>query len=68
VGTIVQSAPGNRHVQKGSEKGWFRFGGSAVLTLFEPGCVTLAPDLVEATQTGYELYAHMGDVMATRRR
>lgn len=53
-------APGSP-VAKGSEKGCFRFGGSAVLTLFAPGRVTLAPDLLAATAEGLELYAKMGE-------
>lgn len=46
---------------KGAEKGCFRFGGSAVLTLFQPDRVVLASDLMENTQEGIELYARMGE-------
>ncbi|RME68106.1 MAG: phosphatidylserine decarboxylase, partial [Verrucomicrobia bacterium] len=46
VGTIVQTAaPGP--VEKGQEKGFFRFGGSCVVTVFEPGRVRLSDDLLE---------------------
>lgn len=51
-------------VARGQEKGFFRFGGSAVLTLFEPGRVRLADDLLEQGGQQRELYAHVGDVMA----
>jgi phosphatidylserine decarboxylase len=51
-------------VERGQEKGFFRFGGSAVLTLFEPGRVRLADDLLEQSAQHRELYAHVGDVMA----
>mgnify|MGYP001235103191 FL=1 len=51
-------------VERGQEKGFFRFGGSAVLTLFGPGRVRLAEDLVEQSAQQRELYAHVGDVMA----
>lgn len=55
-------APGA--VERGQEKGFFRFGGSAVLTLFQPGRVRLADDLLEQSARHRELYAHVGDAMA----
>lgn len=62
VGTIVHSV-GEGRVAKGDEKGFFRFGGSCVITLFEPGRVRLAADLVAQTAAGRETYARMGEVM-----
>jgi phosphatidylserine decarboxylase len=50
-------------MQKGSEKGYFKFGGSETITLFEAGKITLAEDLVENSRMGRELYARMGDLM-----
>lgn len=47
-------------VPKGAEKGFFRFGGSAVMTLFSPGRIQLAPDLVECSARGLELYSRVG--------
>ncbi len=65
VGSIVHTtnAAGDGAVPKGAEKGYFRFGGSAVMTLFEPGRVALAADLVSARSEGLELYARVGDRM-----
>ncbi len=64
VGTIVQNyTPGA--VAKGGEKGWFRFGGSCVITLFEPGRARLADDLLAHASEGREVYARMGDRMGT---
>ncbi len=48
-------------VEKGAEKGYFKFGGSSTVTLFERGRIELATDLLETSQTGMELYARMGD-------
>jgi phosphatidylserine decarboxylase len=53
-------------MQKGSEKGYFKFGGSETITLFEPGRINLAADLLENSKLGRELYARMGDVMGRR--
>src|SRR5262249_54674511 len=46
VGTIVQTYRPGR-VARGAEKGLFRFGGSTVVLLCEPGRVEVDPDLVE---------------------
>lgn len=60
VGGIVQTyEPGS--VGKGGEKGYFKFGGSCVITLFEPGRVEFAADLLRNTAAGFETYARMGD-------
>jgi len=53
-------------VLKGQEKGFFKFGGSSTITLFEPGRVALCEDLVEKARSGMELYARIGDVMGRR--
>lgn len=66
VGSIVQTFAPGRTAAKGGEKGFFQFGGSAIVTLFEPGSVRLAEDLLEQTRQGRELYARMGDVLGRR--
>lgn len=62
VGGIVDTAsPGP--VEKGGEKGYFRFGGSMVMTLFPPRTFVPVEDLAEQSVSGTELYARMGDRM-----
>lgn len=61
VGSIVQTAAAGGRVEKGEEKGFFAFGGSMTLLLFEPGRVRLEADLVEQSRGGRELYARMGE-------
>ena len=65
VGSTVYTFRPGVETAKGVEKGYFRFGGSAVMTLFQPGRVRLAEDLVAATGNGVELYARMGSPMAS---
>jgi len=65
VGRIIQTYQANETITKGGEKGYFTFGGSTIITLFEPGSVTFSEDLVEQSAKGIELYAWMGDRMAT---
>lgn len=65
VGSIVQTYQPGASVAKGDEKGYFRFGGSSTLLLFEPGRVQLAEDLVEHSRNRRELYARVGDRLGT---
>ena len=60
VGSINQTYAPGKPVRKGDEKGYFAFGGSSTITLFEPGKVTLAADLLEKTAEGLELFARFG--------
>jgi len=68
VGTIVQTFRPGLPVAKGAEKGYFRFGGSSVITLFEPGRLELAPDLLRESARHRELYALVGSAMGSRLR
>lgn len=61
VGSFEYTFPPNSRVAKGAEKGYFKFGGSSTITLFEPGCVKLDADLLAHTAEHRELYARMGD-------
>ncbi len=61
VGSTVQTFSAGAPAAKGGEKGYFQFGGSAMVTLFEPGRVKLADDLIAHSGQQRELYAHMGD-------
>jgi phosphatidylserine decarboxylase len=68
VGSIFQTFAPGRPVAKGAEKGYFRFGGSSVITLFEPGRVRLAPDLIRESSLHRELYACVGEPMGALAR
>ena len=63
VGTICQTFTPGVPVAKGAEKGYFAFGGSSTLTLFEPGAVMLEADLLENSASQIELYARIGSRM-----
>lgn len=68
VGSIVQTYRADEPVAKGAEKGYFAFGGSSTLTLFEPGAIQLAADLLEHAANQVELYARIGTRMGNRVR
>jgi phosphatidylserine decarboxylase len=63
VGGICQTYSAGASVAKGDEKGYFRFGGSSTVVIFEPGRIRFSEDLVEQSRQHRELYARMGDVM-----
>lgn len=63
VGTFEYTYIPDVPIRKGDEKGYFKFGGSETITLFEPGRITLADDLLQNTALNRELYARMGDYL-----
>ncbi|MDP1578818.1 MAG: phosphatidylserine decarboxylase [Candidatus Didemnitutus sp.] len=65
VGSIVQSYLAERGVAKGDEKGYFQFGGSCVVTIFQRGRITFDADLVQHSAAGLEVYACMGEALGT---
>lgn len=60
VGSIIQTYS-NGFVEKGEEKGYFEFGGSTVVLLFEKDKINLDKDLLENTLKGLETYVLMGE-------
>lgn len=63
VGSIHQTYTPNKLVEKGAEKGYFAFGGSSTITVFEPGRIKLCEDLLENSSRQRELYSLMGSRM-----
>ena len=63
VGRIEQTYEKGATVSKGEEKGYFLFGGSSTIVIFEPGRVRFDEDLVANSAENRELYAKMGDRM-----
>ena len=60
VGSIVQTYRGNV-VNKGEEKGYFKFGGSTVVLLFEKNKIRIDEDLLIHTLRGYETLIKEGE-------
>lgn len=63
VGSILQTYSPNKPIERGNEKGYFAFGGSSTITVFESGKVELADDLLANSAKQIETYARMGDAM-----
>ncbi len=64
VGCIVQTYPGNT-AWKGQEKGYFKFGGSSIVLIFEKGKIKIDEDLLENTKNNYETSILTGEHVAT---
>ena len=60
VGSIVQTFNGST-VNKGEEKGYFKFGGSTVVLLFEKSKIHIDEDILINTAKGYETTVKMGE-------
>lgn len=60
VGSIIQTYNGSQ-VEKGDEKGYFKFGGSTVILIFEKGKLKIDNDLIENTNRGLETEVKMGE-------
>ena len=64
VGGIVNTCISG-HVEKMDEKGYFKFGGSTVVLLFEHGRVRFCEDLVVNSDDGKETLIKVGQPLAT---
>ena len=60
VGSIIHTYSGN-FVKKGEEKGYFKFGGSTVVLLFEKNKIRIDNDLLVNTLQGYETTIKVGE-------
>ena len=63
VGSIIQTFSPNSLISKGTEKGFFKFGGSSTILLFQQNKIKLADDLVHHSNNNMELYAKVGDFL-----
>jgi len=67
VGSIVQTFAPSR-VERGQEKSYFRFGGSALLMLAKADRITFDEDLTRSTADGVESQVRVGTRVAVTRR
>ena len=63
VGSVHLTAIENNNYEKGDELGYFSFGGSSVITIFQPGKIQLDQKLLRISSQGYEFYSKIGDAM-----
>ncbi|AFM40681.1 phosphatidylserine decarboxylase precursor [Desulfosporosinus acidiphilus SJ4] len=61
VGSIVQTYTPQTTVNRGDEKGYFKFGGSTVILFFESDQVSIDEDIIEQTKRGIESSVLLGE-------
>lgn len=66
VGSMIQTYS-STNVKKGEEKGYFKFGGSTVVLLFEKNKVKIDTDLLMNTSKGLETTIKMGERIAVKK-
>ncbi|MXV38051.1 phosphatidylserine decarboxylase [Flavobacteriaceae bacterium Ap0902] len=65
VGSMVQTFE-DSIIKKGEEKGYFKFGGSTVVLLFEKNKIKIDQDLLNNTSKGLETTIRMGEKIAEK--
>lgn len=60
VGSIVQTYQSGR-VEKGQEKGYFQYGGSTIVLLFEPNRIQFDDDLIRDSMNQLEVHVSAGN-------
>lgn len=68
VGSINQTYIPNQFCPKGAEKGYFSFGASSLILLFEPNRIVFDSDLLELSKQTYEIKCLMGQPMGYSQR
>lgn len=61
VGSIIQTYSPRNEVNKGDEKGYFKFGGSTTILFFEKDSVKLDSDIIEQSKCGFECKVLLGE-------
>ncbi|MBS0656135.1 MAG: phosphatidylserine decarboxylase [Verrucomicrobia bacterium] len=65
VGTVIQTYTPGKTYHKGEEKGYFSFGGSALLLFFERGKIEFSDDLLEASKRRLEIRCLIGQPLSS---
>lgn len=66
VGSIYQTYQSGQFYLKGAEKGYFGFGASSLILIFEPGKIIFDPDLLAASKDHLEILCLMGQSMGSK--
>lgn len=66
VGSIFQTYSLNTRVNKGDEKGYFKFGGSTTILFFEKDSVKMDNDVLEQSNLGFECKVQFGENIGTK--
>jgi phosphatidylserine decarboxylase len=65
VGSIVQHRPAGGPCRRGEEKGYFQFGGSTVIAIFQAGRIAMDQDILYHSAQGIETLVRYGEAVGT---
>lgn len=63
VGSIIQTYNENTKINRGNEKGYFKFGGSTVILLFKKDAIEIHEDILTHSQKNIETLVSMGETI-----
>ncbi len=66
VGSIIQTYSPRNEVNKGDEKGYFKFGGSTTILFFEKDSVKIDNDIIEQSKCGFECKVLLGEQIGSK--
>ena len=55
-------------VKKGLEKGYFKYGGSTIVLLFEKNKITLDEEIINNSLNGFETYVKYGEKIGEKKK
>ena len=61
VGSIIQTYSPNSKVNRGDEKGYFKFGGSTTILFLKKGVAKIDEDIIHQTKLGFECAVKLGE-------
>lgn len=61
VGSIIQTYSPDSKVNRGDEKGYFKFGGSTTILFFKKGVAKIDEDIIHQTKLGFECAVKLGE-------
>ena len=64
VGSIKQKNLPGETVSRGDQKGWFEFGGSSVIIIFQKDRIKIDTDILEQSTGGNESFIRLGETIA----
>jgi phosphatidylserine decarboxylase len=67
VGTIIQTYTPQKRIQKGAEKGYFKFGGSTIIMFLEKDKVIIDEGIIQQTNMGFETKVKMGEKIGNKK-
>lgn len=66
VGSIIQTYTEEKRVEKGEEKGYFKFGGSTVIMFLEKNAVKIDNDILYKSRQNIETIVKMGETIGKK--